>query len=74
MVSDFGHPMTRGERGVKKVKFLQTSFMDGPQSKRKVKNMVHMRSDVRDNSSSPFYHINQTFHGMGSSFQVSISD
>ena len=29
VVSDFGHPGTRGEGGSKKGKFLRTSFMDG---------------------------------------------
>ena len=30
VISDFGHPRTRGEGGSKKGKFLRTSFMDGP--------------------------------------------
>ena len=32
VVSDFGHPRTRGGGGSKKDKFLRTSFMDGPLS------------------------------------------
>ena len=30
VVSDFGHPRTRGGGGSKEGKFLRTSFMDGP--------------------------------------------
>ena len=30
VVSEFGHPQTRGGGGSKKDKFLRTSFMDGP--------------------------------------------
>ena len=33
VVSDFGHPWTRGEGGSKKGKFLLTFFMDGPSGK-----------------------------------------